>query len=224
MTLIWFTATGSLFSQTSSDSAGTATASAKAATGEKQRQEARAADRDKMDALAQQMREKRERGRAGGDNANESPGGGILSLFKVLLYLGVVLLLIYVLYRYLSAKKGITNQQTTAVKKLALVPLFANKYLQVIEVGEKVYLLGVTDSAVNMITEITEKETIDALRLEGAASSTEVTPLRTFHDTLKEIARRFQYTVGGGVADNLKTMKEQKERLRKLKKDDSDET
>ena len=52
-----------------------------------------------------------------------------------------------------------------AIKVLSVVPLGQNKFLQVVDLAGKVLVVGVSDNAINLITEITEKDQIDRIRI-----------------------------------------------------------
>jgi flagellar biogenesis protein FliO len=52
-------------------------------------------------------------------------------------------------------------------KVLGILPLDNRRLIYVVDVMGKVLILGVTDSNISMLTEITDKDTLDALRLQN---------------------------------------------------------
>ncbi len=88
-------------------------------------------------------------------------------LFVLLLFGGGF----YFFYRFISQKVGLNISGQEAIRTLSMVPVGPNKTLQIIDVAGKVFLIGVTDSSINMITEIREKDDIDRIRLLSSRST-----------------------------------------------------
>ena len=57
-------------------------------------------------------------------------------------------------------------------KTLGIIPLDGKHYLYIVDVMGRMLVLGVTDSNINLLTEITDKDTIDAFRLKYGQSRT----------------------------------------------------
>jgi flagellar protein FliO/FliZ len=97
------------------------------------------------------------------DGADSSAGGTstFLNLVKLALALAVVLGLIYVLLKFLN-KRNRLFQQVRAMENIGGIALGNNKSVQIVRVGEKVYMLGVGDN-VDLLTEITDEQTIQEL-------------------------------------------------------------
>lgn len=97
------------------------------------------------------------------DSADASAGGTstFLNLVKLALALAVVLGLIYVLLKFLN-KRNRLFQQVRAMENIGGIALGNNKSVQIIRVGEKVYMLGVGDN-VDLLTEIDDEQTIKEL-------------------------------------------------------------
>ncbi|HOD13879.1 MAG TPA: flagellar biosynthetic protein FliO [Spirochaetota bacterium] len=85
--------------------------------------------------------------------------------FKMLLILGIFGGGMYYFYRFVSKKTGISMFGGEAVRVLSVIPIGQNKFLQLIDVAGRVLLVGVSDSNINLITEITEKDQIDRIRI-----------------------------------------------------------
>jgi flagellar protein FliO/FliZ len=84
---------------------------------------------------------------------------------KMLLVLGIFAGGFYYFYRFVTKKAGVNIFGSDAVRVLSVVPLGQNKFLQVVDLAGKVLVVGVSDSAVSLITEITEKDQIDRIRI-----------------------------------------------------------
>jgi flagellar protein FliO/FliZ len=84
---------------------------------------------------------------------------------KMLLILGIFAGGFYYFYRFVSKKGGVSIFGSEAIKVLSVVPLGQNKYLNVVDLAGKIVVIGVSDNNINLITEITEKDQIDRIRI-----------------------------------------------------------
>ncbi|MBO5137492.1 MAG: flagellar biosynthetic protein FliO [Spirochaetaceae bacterium] len=84
---------------------------------------------------------------------------------RMVLVLALVVLCIYVVVFFL--KKGMTSKNTTDpyLKVVASITLSPGKFVYVISIDDKAYIIGVTDNYVNLIGQIENKELIDAMNL-----------------------------------------------------------
>ena len=105
-------------------------------------------------------------------------------IVKTIFLLGLFGVGFYFFYKYLSKRSLIPNMGQGVISQLSVAPLGQNKFIHVVEIGSKVYILGVTDSNVNLISEVTGKDEIDRIRL----SSSKTTPVnkQTFQDFVAE--------------------------------------
>ncbi len=153
---------------------------------------------------------------AGGETA--APGARAASavstwdFVRMLLVLALVVAAIYVLLWLLRRRTGRRVQENDLIRVLGSRTLAGTRSLHLVEVGTRVYLVGSADGGVDLISEITDPESRDSLRLTAA----EETPSgrRTFQSVLSEIFRpaKGQATMG----DSLGFLKRQRDRLRKL--------
>ncbi len=131
---------------------------------------------------------------------------------RMLLILACVIGVIYFLFWLLRRGAGKKIQENDLIKVLGSRGLSGNRALHLVEVGSSVYLVGSSDGGVELISEITEKESLDTLRLKVA----EQTPAgrRTFPQILSEIFRpaKSGFSVGQGIG----LLRGQRERLKKL--------
>lgn len=86
---------------------------------------------------------------------------GFFDYVKVIFMLFFVILLLYLFLRFLNKKSNITSGKEL-IQNLGGVSLGSNKNVQILKIGQKLYLVGVGEN-VNLLKEITEKEEVDAL-------------------------------------------------------------
>lgn len=80
-----------------------------------------------------------------------------ISIVKTIVLLGLILFLIYFLLKLLN-KKNRLFQQSKTLENLGGISLGQNKSIQVIRVGEKMYLIGVGDN-VELLQEVSDEVT-----------------------------------------------------------------
>ncbi len=131
---------------------------------------------------------------------------------RMILVLACVLGVIYLLFWLLRRGAGKKVQENGLIHVLGSRGLSGSRSLHLVEVGSSVYLVGSSDGGVELIAEITDKESLDSLRLKAA----EQTPggRRTFAQALGEIFRPAgrPFSIGEGLG----FLKGQRERLKKL--------
>jgi len=117
-------------------------------------------------------------------------------IFKLLLILALMVGGFYYFFRYISKKTGINVRGGEIMRTIAVVPVGQNKYIQVVDLAGKLLVIGVADSGINLITEITDKDDIDRIRLMGSFDGNSGRP-SNFQDFLKErIGRGIGKVVG----------------------------
>ncbi len=130
----------------------------------------------------------------------------------MLLILAAVVAVIYVLFWLLRRGSRGRIQENDLIRVLGSRGLSGSRALHLVEVGSSIYLVGSADGGVQLIAEITDKESIDSVRLKSA----EAAPggKRTFTQILAEIFRpaRSTFSVGEGIG----FLKGQRDRLKKL--------
>ncbi len=110
----------------------------------------------------------------------------IWMIFKTLLVLALFVGGFYMFYKFVTQKAGLQVSGHEAIKILSMVPVGPNRTLQLIDVAGKVYLLGISENGISMLTEIKDKEEIDRIRLLSSRS----TPVKdlTFQDFIADQA------------------------------------
>ena len=131
---------------------------------------------------------------------------------RMLIILAAVVLVIYLLFWVLRRGAGRKIQENDLIHVLGSRGLAGNRALHLVEVGTSVYLVGASDGGVQLIAEVTDKESLDSLRLKAAEQP--AGGRHTFQQILAEIFRPASkpFSVGEGVG----ILKGQRDRLRKL--------
>ncbi|MFC1671348.1 FliO/MopB family protein [Spirochaetota bacterium] len=149
-------------------------------------------------------------------------------VFKTIIVLGAIIGGFYFFIRYASKRTGIRVMGQDLIKVLSVAPIGQNKHLQIIDLAGKILVLGVADNSINLVTEITDKDEIDRIRLLGTKSTS--VKAGGFQDYIvSNIGRAFGKVKDSGtvkkntgnkpVGDSgvdLSSLKGQKDRLRKL--------
>ena len=108
-----------------------------------------------------------------------------MNIIKMIFALFLILLLLYIILLFLK-RKNYTNVQHGNIQKIGGFVLGTNKSVQLIKIGEKVYMLGVGDN-VQLLEEITDEHTIQQLEKQQKKKWTH--PI-IFHPFLKEGRKR----------------------------------
>jgi flagellar protein FliO/FliZ len=97
-----------------------------------------------------------------------SPPASALSILRILLTLAVVAAAIYGLVFLVKrfARGGMARDPF--LKILASAPLGTNRSAHIISVGSQAWLVGAAENGVNLISEIGDKDTLDAMLLEDS--------------------------------------------------------
>ncbi|MGI9256826.1 MAG: FliO/MopB family protein [Salinispira sp.] len=101
-----------------------------------------------------------------GDQAVQVFGFG--DLIRMVLVLALVVGMIYGLYFLLRRSKKVLEDESSFISLLSTQTLPGGRQLYIVDVAGRVYLLGAGDGNLSLITEIDDKPTIDALRLESS--------------------------------------------------------
>ena len=94
---------------------------------------------------------------------------GFWDLMRMVLVLAFVILLIYALYFFLKRGRKNSVEEGSFISLLSTQSLPAGRQLYIIDVAGRVYLLGAGDGSLSLITEIDDKPSIDALRLQASS-------------------------------------------------------
>ncbi len=134
-----------------------------------------------------------------------------VKMFIVLLGVVGFIYLIFFLLKRSTKRRFIEND---LIEIVSSKDLSGGKALHILKVGGMFLLVGVSDSGINLITRIDDKETIDDLnlRISEFESNERVSFQSAFSDIFKLGRKR------DTVSESLDFMKQQRERLNKLKR------
>jgi flagellar protein FliO/FliZ len=108
----------------------------------------------------------------GGDAGTTMPASGVsvFGIFRILLTLAVVAAAIYGLVYFLKFRRAsrAKAELDPFLKILAGVPLGASRSVHVVSVGPQAWLVGSAENGVTLISEISDKDTINAMLLEDS--------------------------------------------------------
>lgn len=146
---------------------------------------------------------------------------------RMILILAAVVAAIYLIFRILKKKSSPRLQDADLFKVLSTQVIANNRSLHLVEVGRQIFLVGAAENAVNLISEIADKETLDEIRLKSAQYKE--TERMTFVEKLSGIFKPLSggRNVGGGTgaggpgsagisAPPTEFFKKQRERLKRF--------
>jgi len=162
----------------------------------------------------------------------------IKTIFVLALFIGGF----YAFYKFVAQKSGMNLSGQEAIRILSTVSLGTNKFIQIVDVAGKIFLLGVTDNNINLLTEIKDREEIDRIRLLSSRSTlVQGVAFQDFiagqigrvADKISELRSRGnkrQWKSGGYKKEELSSeefdmsyINKQKNRLKSMNGDDDDE-
>lgn len=150
----------------------------------------------------------------GGGNADEAGPAvsvspfGIWDLLRMILVLAAVIGVVYGIFYLLKRGSKGRFVQNDAIRVLGSQSLPGNRSMYLVEVGSQVFLIGAGGDSVNLISEITDKETVDEMILRGGEDS--VGSKKSFSELISGIFK-------GNESQSLGFMREQRERLEQLR-------
>lgn len=136
---------------------------------------------DEMDeTLNSKIKEDEQELLVGGDNSESLA----LSIVRMFFALVLVLALIYFLLRFLNKRNTLLSNQVKALEKLGGISLGQNKSIQLVRVGNQVFLLGVGDN-IELLMEVTEEEIKEGLLLKAENATTDFISSPLFRSLLQ---------------------------------------
>lgn len=101
------------------------------------------------------------------ENSPQNVGGStVWVFFRMVFVLIVVVICIYFVMNFMKKKMGgAITEDDTFLRKVAAISIAPGKSVQIVTLLEHAYLLGVTDSSIDLLGEITDKELVDAMNL-----------------------------------------------------------
>lgn len=152
---------------------------------------------------------------------------------RTLLTLAVLLGIFYGIFKLYKFKRELPAQNFSAVSSIYEYPLGQNQRLQIIELAGKLMVLGVSENSIQLISEISDKYTVDRIKLDCAEDRKQPRA-----DFLTELSRAIKTNIAERVgkknsanfsaavdnsADTLEAQRENSmQRLRRLKSEKMD--
>jgi flagellar protein FliO/FliZ len=123
------------------------------------------------------------------DGAETDTGGmptlGFWDFARMILVLAGVVGAIYLLFYLLKRTAAGRNSSSAYIKHIGSLTLPGNKWVHLVDVGEQMFLVGASDNGLNLISEITDQETRDEIRVKHAQESEP--PRRTFSEMFASV-------------------------------------
>ncbi|MCL2762551.1 MAG: flagellar biosynthetic protein FliO [Treponema sp.] len=110
-------------------------------------------------------------GEGGPGTAGAVPTASVFSLLRMLLTLAVVAAAIYGIVFFIKRLSRGTRTHDPFLKVLAGVPLGTNRSAHIVAVGSQAWLVGAAEHGVHLISEITDKDVLNAMFLEDSQKS-----------------------------------------------------
>ena len=129
-----------------------------------------------------------------------TPGVSLWDFVRMFIILAAVVGAIYLLFWVLRRSAGKRVTENDLIRVLGSKNLAGNRALHLVEVGSSVFLVGASEGGVELISQITDKESLDSVRLkateeapgEGATSSS------SFRRSFARLRARFPWVTGSG--------------------------
>ena len=132
---------------------------------------------------------------------------------RMILVLLIVVACIYAVFYFVKKSTNTGNQTDPYLKKVASITLSPGKSVQVITLQNHCYILGVSDSAVQLISELEDKDLIDAMNLNADAEPTG--KVKDFASMLASAMGVKKKSFDESVSDSVSNMQAQSDRLKR---------
>lgn len=118
-----------------------------------------------------------------GYDQNQNQPSSIGLFFKMVFALLIVLGLAYLAMRILKRTNKLSASDDPFLRHVSHLALASNRSVDVVTILDHAYILGVSDNAVNLVGEITDKELVDSMNLYADKNDNTKRP-RSFNDIL----------------------------------------
>jgi flagellar protein FliO/FliZ len=135
---------------------------------------------------------------------------------RMLLVLALVVGVIYGVFWLLRRGGRLKTPQNEMIRVLGSRSLAGSRALHLVEVGRSVYLVGSAENGVNLVAEVKDQETIDAIRVQAAEQGGRARG--TFAEALSRVFSPGKPGPRGGAraADGADFLRKSRDRLRRL--------
>lgn len=156
-----------------------------------------------------------------GAEGSVGPAVSTFDFVRMVLVLAVVVGAIYLIFFLIRRGSAARVNENDLIILLGSKTLGGNRNLHLVRVGNGVYLVGAADESINLLAEISDKESLDSIQLERAAGLASPSR-RSFTDVLGEL---FQGTRGTQEATIKKDtfLERQRQRVERLRPDPAGE-
>lgn len=122
------------------------------------------------------------------DSTSEQPSSSsvastVFMLLRMVVVLAIVAACIYFVIWFMKRGLRVSNNSDPFLRVVSTINLSQGKTVSVVTLLDHAYIIGVTDNAVNLIGEVTDKELVDAMNL-YSDKETQTTKPRSFSDVL----------------------------------------
>ncbi len=101
------------------------------------------------------------------DDQAQRPASSLWIFVRMVLVLGLVCAGIYAVVYLLKKSSSLPAADDPYLKSVSAVTLPPGKSVQVVTVGTRAFLLGITDQSIQLLCELTDQDLIDAMNLEA---------------------------------------------------------
>ncbi|MDI6703087.1 MAG: flagellar biosynthetic protein FliO [bacterium] len=134
-------------------------------------------------------------------------------IFKTIFALGLITSVIYLIFRFfMKGRAFFPFTSSSFIQVMGVAPLAPNKYIQLVEVANKILILGISGENINLLSEIKEKEVIDLIKTHGSRELGKEKTSFTHH--LKTFFKGFSGTED--YNKKIDFLKKQQQRLKDL--------
>lgn len=139
-------------------------------------------------------------------------------LLKTILSLGIISGIIYFILRFFFRAKGLVYSGRGLFRVIGTHILAPNRYIQLIEIGNTLLLLGITENGINLLTKIDDRETIELVKAQ--ADQSQMVERVSFHHHLKEFLKGFHpkelFDEGLSKEKKVAFLRDQQAKLKRL--------
>jgi flagellar biosynthetic protein FliO len=155
---------------------------------------------------------------AAGQNAAPAPAADITvwDFVKMVFILALVIGLILGFVWFMRRIQGQGSAADSPIKVLHSQTLGGSRSLQVVEIGSDILLLGVSDSGVTVVKDLTGSETADAFRLAASQRALKKTAFSDLLNGFLGSKPKIRPDVGEPADNSADFLKKQRERLKNL--------
>ena len=143
---------------------------------------------------------------------------GLWDFVRMIIILAAVVGVIYLIFFLLKRSANPKMQNNELMRVLSTQTIANNRSLHLVEVGRQIFLIGAGDNSVNLVSEITDKESIDEIRLRMSEQT--VGEKRRFKDVLSGLfgqnGMKQEKIYPMKMDESTQYIKQQRERLKNL--------